>query len=269
MPNTTTLNETLRTVDGTEWIRVATPGANWRQQLSTIIAGNQANSVLTLQSTSGVGTSDSIQFKTGSQINSFQIDTGQSVTVTGGAGFGNGVQAQRSFGGAVTPMQIQRQFNTGNPNVWTLELYGWGNTAQGGGAMAFGTSRASTSTGLGAVQNGDALGTIWNYADDGVTTNLVSTGGFSWFVDGTVGTNSIPMSLKYTTNTFGEMLRLDSSGFLLMRGNNTTSFSGGLTGAPGAAWFTILSDGTVTNAINIQAINANAGGGTINFSKTR
>jgi hypothetical protein len=36
MPNTTTLNETVRTLDGTEWIRLATPGANWRAQVSAI-----------------------------------------------------------------------------------------------------------------------------------------------------------------------------------------------------------------------------------------
>jgi hypothetical protein len=36
MPNTTTLNETVRTLDGTEWVRLATPGANWRAQVSAI-----------------------------------------------------------------------------------------------------------------------------------------------------------------------------------------------------------------------------------------
>lgn len=37
MGNTTTLNETLRSpIDGTEYVRLATPGANWRGQLSSI-----------------------------------------------------------------------------------------------------------------------------------------------------------------------------------------------------------------------------------------
>jgi hypothetical protein len=41
MPNTTTLNETVRTLDGTEWVRLATPGANWRAQVSAILAWDQ------------------------------------------------------------------------------------------------------------------------------------------------------------------------------------------------------------------------------------
>jgi hypothetical protein len=36
MPNTTTLGENIRTLDGTEWVRLATPGANWRTQISAI-----------------------------------------------------------------------------------------------------------------------------------------------------------------------------------------------------------------------------------------
>jgi hypothetical protein len=36
MPNTTTLNEAQRSpLDGTEWVRLATPGANWRAQLGS------------------------------------------------------------------------------------------------------------------------------------------------------------------------------------------------------------------------------------------
>jgi hypothetical protein len=41
MPNTTTLNENIRTLDGTEWVRLATPGANWRAQISAIYGWNQ------------------------------------------------------------------------------------------------------------------------------------------------------------------------------------------------------------------------------------
>ena len=56
MPNTTTLNETLRTLDGTEYVRLATTGANWKAQLGTqnwifngVFGGNAASSTLTLR----------------------------------------------------------------------------------------------------------------------------------------------------------------------------------------------------------------------------
>lgn len=38
MPNTTTLNETTRSpIDGTEFVRLATPGANWKAKLSSFV----------------------------------------------------------------------------------------------------------------------------------------------------------------------------------------------------------------------------------------
>jgi hypothetical protein len=91
MANTTTLNETLRSpIDGTENIRLATAGANWKAQLGNqtwifggVAGGNGSGSVLTLQSTTGVGATDYIAFQTSSQSERGRIDT------VGNVNFGN------------------------------------------------------------------------------------------------------------------------------------------------------------------------------------
>lgn len=61
MGNTTTLNETLRSpIDGTEYIRLATPGANWKAKLSSIarvkLTANTTYYVRTTGSDSNGGT---------------------------------------------------------------------------------------------------------------------------------------------------------------------------------------------------------------------
>src|SRR5215472_4184787 len=76
MPNTTTLSETIRTLDGTEWVRLATPGANWRAQLSAIetffglgVYGNNTvlygNGTSTIQTTNAGITNSVLWFGSG------------------------------------------------------------------------------------------------------------------------------------------------------------------------------------------------------------
>ncbi len=61
MPNTTTLNETLRSpIDGTEYVRLATPGANWKAQLSSIAPTIATSNVTYYVSTTGSDSNDGL-----------------------------------------------------------------------------------------------------------------------------------------------------------------------------------------------------------------
>src|SRR6516225_3076158 len=126
MANTTTLNETTRVLDGTESVRLATSGANWKalvsavatyvnsQPMPVIAGGTAAGSTLTLESTSGAGTSDAIIFKTASQAERMRINTGGQVLI-------NETAAQ------VVACQVGISANTNNNDA--LELVGYGGFA--------------------------------------------------------------------------------------------------------------------------------------------
>jgi hypothetical protein len=166
MANTTTLNETLRSpLDGTENVRLATAGANWKAQLGNqtwvfggLAGGTGAASSLVLESTTGVGTSDFIQFLTGSQVEAGRIDT------SGNVNFGNG-------GAAVTDNL------SGTPR---LQL---SNTGDGIDLRCFSTTTTQSATVTSAKSHASAIGTLTGVGAGEALLNI-SAGGY----DATGGT---------------------------------------------------------------------------------
>jgi len=72
-----------------------------------LIGGTTASSTLTLESTSGTGTSDSIIFKTGSQVTAMTIGTAQNINIgTGAAVVGQTLRVNKNLTGATTSYSV-------------------------------------------------------------------------------------------------------------------------------------------------------------------
>ena len=92
-----------------------------------IIGGTTASSTLTLESTSGTGTSDSIIFKTGSQVTAMTIGTAQSIAIgTGGVVATDTLRISKNMTGSISPNgvislgTIQSDV-TGSPNYFITQ----------------------------------------------------------------------------------------------------------------------------------------------------
>lgn len=98
--NLTTLQETTRTVDGTEYVRLATPGANWKATLASIISA-----LVTPTAPGGSGTE--IQYRAGA------------TTFGGGTGttWTNATRALVITGGSITTTQFILEAGSINAQV--------------------------------------------------------------------------------------------------------------------------------------------------------
>lgn len=148
MANTTTLNEVLRSpIDGTEFVRLATAGANWKAQLGTqtwilggIAGGTGAGSTLTIQSTTGLGTSDALIFQTGAQVTTLTIGTDQSWSASSnkaqGTGFNwnsNTTTPHTAVGDACGSFSFNLAASSAVNELLGVALYAVGNNSLTGG----------------------------------------------------------------------------------------------------------------------------------------
>jgi hypothetical protein len=187
MPNTTTLNETVRTLDGTEWVRLATPGANWRAQISAIETFFQA--ALTTANDTNVTITASVN-PTTCLINPATLTmgwtgslavgrggTGDTTLTANGVLYGNGTSNvlattaatanQVLWGGAAggAPSFTGSPVVTlvtagGNPNTqaWGFEIDPGGNSAATFGGVVFSTTNTIQTNLTGYKSNNNTLG---------------------------------------------------------------------------------------------------------------
>ena len=154
----------------------------------TVIGGTAASSTLTLESTSGVGTSDSIIFKTGSQLTRMTISTAGLVTannfassnvaITGGAIDGTAIGATTTSTGAFSSLSAT---NLSLTNPLGATYGGTGQSAVATGDILYG-SATNTWSRLSAGTNGYVLTLA-----GGVPTWAASSTGVSTVSGGTTG----------------------------------------------------------------------------------
>jgi hypothetical protein len=170
---------------------------------TTLTGGATASSVLTLQSTSGAGTTDFIAFKTGSQLEQMRIRSDGKVIVSGGFTvnvFGQDLQ--------ILGVDGNSGFASGR---WSA------NNAPA--KMVFGKSRGVTIGTLAGVVNNDQLALIDILADDG-TNATTEAANIRADVDGTVSAGIVPGRWGFfTSDTSGvsaERMRIASANMYVM-----------------------------------------------------
>jgi len=202
--------------------------------IGTVIGGTTASSSLTLQSTSGVGTTDSILFKVGNN----GATTAMTITTAGNVGIGTSSptsKLQISSASAVdTTLQVSNTLSTTKINTYSdgsSSLETTGAYAQrffvngsermrinSSGQVGIGTTSPTTKLdvlGTILVKAADSSGTAMLLSAD--TTNANGTSISSTFIAGGYG------PLKFlTANT--EAMRIDTSGNLLV-GATTVNYA--------------------------------------------
>lgn len=181
---------------------------------SQVIGGTGVGSSLSLQSTSGVGTTDFINFKVG---NAGATEAAR-FTTSGQMLIGSTV-SYATFAGAVTP-QFQMHGTTGNQVA--QGIYNWGATA-GGANQIYSKSRSGTVGTRGIVSANDSLVSLIATADDGV--NFIEAARIQMLVDGTPGVNDMPGRMGFFTTPDGaaavvERVRIDNTGFVSVLGGS-------------------------------------------------
>jgi hypothetical protein len=215
---------------------------------------------LTLESTSGIGTTDFINFKTGAQQERLRID-GTGFITYNNVGYTGGSIALQSFG---TDVELIQQGDTS----WDFATLTYGGNVRGWASAA---SRARAIGGSGAVQNGDILLSLNAIGDTGtgLGSGTASTAGYiSCLVDGTVSEGSAPGRITFGTTAAGntspsERLQIDSNGLVTIGGFASPGALGTQTAV------SIVGDGVTTDGVATYAIGANTGTVALQFAKTR
>jgi hypothetical protein len=185
------------------------------------IGGTGASSTLTLESTSGTGTSDAIIFKTGSQAEVMRITTG------GLVGIGTSSPSVRLG----QKLDVATSANYGGMALSTWSAASTDHQS----ILDFNRSKSSTFGTYTAVASNDSLGGMVFRGSDG--TAFVNSSTIIGYVDGTVATSQIPGRLVFSTassaGTLTERVRIDSSGNVGIGTAtvNTIASQTGITGA--------------------------------------
>lgn len=225
---------------------------------ATMRGGTTAAGNLTLQSTSGVGTTDYIAFQTGSQSERARF-------LTGGALLINGTAAYAANGELL-------EINDVSPGIASFN--GWSSVAANGPFISIKRSKSGAVGTLTAVANGDSLGSFNWQGMDATPGTFQSGAKIEAFVDGAPGASDMPTRLAlYTTPdaaaTPVERIRIDRRGVITTLAAdpaNVTAagagiFSGGIAMTDVAnAWIDDASQGTgtVTHYIGNNTINVTA-----------
>lgn len=171
----------------------------------TINGGASASSTLTLQSTTGIGTTDAIIFKTGSQVERSRIESGGRLLHLGRVRLGNGTYD--------AGYAEELHTNTGAANTMHKAHVYWGTTGDYAAHRLFTSPSGTIGVHQAVVANG-GLGAIDYGGSDG--TSLVVAAGIDCFVDGTVAIGNIPSRLSFLTCAPGgfilERMRIDNEG---------------------------------------------------------
>ena len=136
--------------------------------------------------------------------------------------------------GTYDGIQPQIQLEGTDYNTSSMSLFCNSNTQNNAPQLQLGKSRSGSDGGTTALANGDRVGSIYGIAADGSDRNS-SVASIQFYVDGTVGTDTTPGSIRFATtatqsgsNTPTERLRIDSDGRLLVnQAVANTAFTGG------------------------------------------
>ena len=192
------------------------------------IGGTGASSTLTLESTSGTGTSDSIILKTGSQVTALTVDSSQNATLVGnmamGSSFlrnrlinGNMYIAQRATSATVTAGTTVPTASTGYPCVDRFFVYSTGANVTAAQVAGSGANKsllqvtgAASVTAVGIGQRIEQLNsydlagqtcTLSVSIANSVLTTVTWTASYATTAD-TFGTIAIPTKTQIATGTF-------------------------------------------------------------------
>lgn len=166
----------------------------------TVAGGTLASSTLTLEGTSGVGTTDAIRFVTGNQIEAARFTSNQRLLI-----------------GATTPQTIVNELAAVQVSSVLQEQAAFlrFNSGSIGANITVGASRGAAPGTFSATQTGDNLGAFIVYGDTGAgysgsVTNINST------AEGTFTPTSTPARLEFRTVSSGsttptERLRITST----------------------------------------------------------
>ncbi len=176
--------------------------ATWSNALATLNGGTAASSTLTLQSTSGTGTSDAIYFKTASQVQRMSIDT-------------NGLVGVGAYG---APNSWYRFNSIADTSVYDTGAM-WSYNSSAAARMDFYHTTGATPTTYTALPASTNIARLTAYAPDG--TQYLPAGAITISTDAiTPGTNSMPGIIQFSTTPNGspslvERFRIDNAGSLI------------------------------------------------------
>jgi hypothetical protein len=225
----------------------------------TLTGGTAANSTLTIKSTSGTGTSDTIKFQTGSASERVRIDANGVMTLMGREG-----SLSPTF--SDTPLQV----HVGSVTDANVAWFYWANDLSGAKNTFF-KSRGTTPNVHTIAQSDDIVGGLEFFASDG--TDWVESGRIQFKVDGTPGADDMPGRVEIRTTADGsaisrERLRIDSQGRATFWGRET---EGGSTFDP--TFSSIPMQVHVGSVQNVAAVlmqwGADANSSSLAFYKTR
>ncbi len=230
--------------------------------VSTVIGGT-GDATLTLESTSGVGTSDKIVFKTGSQVEAARFDsTGRLIVADAGS-------ATLAVGG--NDNQIQNYGTDLATGAMSLGMFSA--TAANGAHVDFYRSKAATIGTATVVASGDVLGELYFYGAQQTGTFATQNAGakVQAAVDGTVTSGAgadMPGRLAFFTTadasgTPVERLRIDSAGRVNI-GNGGANVADSFSNTP-----ILQESSTGTSFGDFRCYRADAFGAYLTFVKSR
>lgn len=182
---------------------IATPTITTSATVPLVIGGTGGSSTLTLESTSGVGTSDAIRFLTGSQVEAARIDTSQRLLIGGTA-------AQ------LFPSFPRFQVFSGSAATTGLAVSRFASVGSSGGRVIINSSRGASPGTFSATLNADVIGSLDFSGDSGSSYSDIPAS-ISARAAGTFTGSSTPGNLIFSTTPVGsitliERFRITESG---------------------------------------------------------
>lgn len=183
----------------------------------TINGGALAASTLTLQSTSGVGTSDFISLKTGSQVERLRVATDGEVWINFNSNY------------APTNSYLHLVSTSASPFATIYEM---ATNDSFGNAFQYVKSRGTVQGSVAAVQDGDKIASIGFYGGDGAAWRHAAT--MYVRAEGTPASGTTPGRFMFFTTPAGasqvpiERVRFDSIGQIVANIAGSTSIGSGV-----------------------------------------
>lgn len=185
---------------------IATPTITTSAVVPIVNGGTAASSTLTLQSTSGAGTTDAVIFNTGSQIQAMRIRTDQNISIGTTVGSASNVlSVNKTMTGNATSRGIEYN-GTIDTSVVTTNAYPF-NSAPDVGAGTLGTLQHYRAT------QGTFTGTVTNQYGFAVATTLTgATNNYGYYGDIASGTGRWNFFANGTAdNAFAGNVRIGST----------------------------------------------------------